>query len=61
MNPNMFKEELSGGLDCDSLLVWFQNFHLRELINNHEDIIIPMLGLRKTRHVIHGYGIPSPI
>jgi hypothetical protein len=44
MNPNTFKEELSGGLGCDSLLVGCQNFHLRESINDHKDTIIPMLG-----------------
>jgi hypothetical protein len=44
MNPNMFKEELSSGLGCDALLAGCQNCHLRESINNHEDIVIPMLG-----------------
>jgi hypothetical protein len=44
MNPNMFKEDLSGGLNCDALLVGCQNYHLRESINDHEDTFIPMLG-----------------
>jgi len=44
MNPNMFKEELGGGLDYDSLLVGYQNYHLRESINDHKDTIVPLLG-----------------
>jgi hypothetical protein len=44
MNPNMFKEEVGGGLDYDALLVGCQNFHLRESINVHEDTVIPMIG-----------------
>jgi hypothetical protein len=31
-------------LGCDDLLAGCQNFHLRELINDHEDIVIPMIG-----------------
>ena len=44
MNPNMCEEDLGGGLGCVSLLAGCQNFHLRELINDHEDTVIPMLG-----------------
>jgi len=44
MNPNMFKEELGGGLSCDALLAGCQNYHLRESINDHEGTVIPMLG-----------------
>jgi hypothetical protein len=47
--------------DCDALLAGCQNCHLRESINDHEYIVIPMLGCRKTRHVIHGDGFPRPI
>jgi hypothetical protein len=48
MNPNMLKEELSSGFGCDTLLTWCQNGHLRELIDNHKDTIITMLGGGKT-------------
>jgi hypothetical protein len=58
MNPITCKEDLSGGLNRDSLLARCQNCHLRELINDHEDTIIPILGQRKTRHVIHVYRFP---
>jgi hypothetical protein len=44
INPNMCEEELGNGLICDALLAGCQNFHLRESINNHEYIVIPMLG-----------------
>jgi hypothetical protein len=44
MNPSMCKEELGGGLSYDALLAGYQNFHLRESINDHEDTSIPMLG-----------------
>jgi hypothetical protein len=44
MNPNTFKEEISNGLGCDDLLAGCQNYHFRELINEHEDIVIPVLG-----------------
>jgi hypothetical protein len=44
MNPNMCEEELGGGLGCDALLEGCQNLHLRESIDDHEDIVIPMLG-----------------
>jgi hypothetical protein len=44
MNPNTLKEELNSGLDYDALLLGCQNCHLRELINDHEDIVITMLG-----------------
>jgi hypothetical protein len=44
VNPNMCKEDIGGVLGCDALLVGCQNCHLGELINEHEDIVIPMLG-----------------
>jgi hypothetical protein len=44
MNPNTLKEYLSSGLDVDTLLVECQNYHIRESINDHKDIVITMLG-----------------
>jgi hypothetical protein len=44
MNPIMCKEEREGGLECDVLLAGCQNYHIRESINDHKDIVIPMLG-----------------
>jgi hypothetical protein len=44
MNPYTLKEELSSGLDCDSLLPGWKNFHLKESINDHEEKIITMIG-----------------
>jgi hypothetical protein len=34
MNPNTFKEELSGGLSYDAHLAGCQNYHLKESIND---------------------------
>ena len=34
----------SHGLSCDSLLAGGQNVHLGELINNHKNVIVSMLG-----------------
>lgn len=61
MNPKMLQEELSVGIDCDTLLAGCQNGHLRELINNHKYTVIPILGLRKTLHVIHVDGVSGLI
>jgi hypothetical protein len=61
MNPNTFKEYISNGLDYDALLAWCQYFHPRELINYHEDKIIPILSLNKNKHVIHGDGLTRRI
>jgi hypothetical protein len=44
MNPNMFKEDLSNDLDCGALLAGCQKYHFRELINEDEDTVIPVLG-----------------
>jgi hypothetical protein len=43
MIPNTFKEDSSSGLGCDTLLSGCQNYHLRESINDHEDIVINIL------------------
>jgi len=40
----MLKEQLSSVLDYDAPLARSQNYHLREFINDHEDIVITMLG-----------------
>jgi hypothetical protein len=44
MNPNTLEDDLSNGLGFDNLLAGCQNYHLRVLINDHEDIVITMLG-----------------
>ena len=44
MNPYILKEDLGHGLSCDSILAGCQNGHLRELINNHKNVVIAMLG-----------------
>jgi hypothetical protein len=56
--PHSFKEEFSSGFYCDILLAGHHNGHLRESIDDHEDIVITMLSRRKARHVIHGDGFP---
>jgi hypothetical protein len=47
MYPHSFKEDLGSGLHCDALLAGGQNHHLGKLINNHKNIVISLLGLRK--------------
>jgi hypothetical protein len=42
--PYTFKEDLDNGLGCDNLLRRSHNGYLGELINNHEYIVIYMLG-----------------
>ena len=44
MNLNIVKEELNSGLGYDILLARFKKFHVLELINDHEDTVITMLG-----------------
>jgi hypothetical protein len=44
----MVKEDLGGGIDCDTLLVGSYNGHLRESINNQKYIVISMLGGEET-------------
>ena len=44
MNPNMLKEELSSGLEYDTLFAWCQNGHLREPTDDHKDTIMTMFG-----------------
>jgi hypothetical protein len=39
-----FKVDISSDLVYDALLAGCQNCYLREVINNHEDTIIQMLG-----------------
>ena len=43
MKPYMLKEDLGCGLSYDSLLVSFQNGHLRKLINNHKNTVVVMI------------------
>jgi hypothetical protein len=40
----MYEDELGGGLNYDDLFLGYQISHLRELINDHEETVIPMLG-----------------
>jgi hypothetical protein len=40
----MLKEEIRHGLNCDILLARCQNGHLGEPINNHNNVVISMLG-----------------
>jgi hypothetical protein len=54
MNPNILKEYPSNDIGCDTILTWCKNDHLRELIEDHKDIIVAMLGGGKIFHVIHG-------
>jgi hypothetical protein len=61
MNPKMFKEHLSSGLNGGTLLSCYQDGHLRKPINDHKYTIITMLGRRWTRHVMDGYGLRGPI
>jgi hypothetical protein len=56
--PHSFKEEFSSGFCCDILLVGYHNVHLRESIDDHENIVVSMLSRRKARNVIHGDGFP---
>lgn len=56
MYPYSFKEEFGSGLRCDTLLVGHQNDYLRESVDDHENIVVIMLGRRKSRHVIHADG-----
>jgi hypothetical protein len=44
MYPHSFEEELGSGLHCDVLLAGDHNHHLGKSINNHENIIIFLLG-----------------
>ena len=44
MNPYMLKEEIGCGLIYDIILVGYQNGHLRELINNHKNAVVSILG-----------------
>ena len=44
MKSYTLKDEISHGLTCDSLLAGYQNCHLGELIKNHKNIVISMLG-----------------
>jgi hypothetical protein len=48
MNPNIVKEDLTNGFECDFFLTWCQNGHLKEPIKNHKDTIITILGGGKT-------------
>ena len=57
-DPHSFKEELSSGFSCDTLLAGRQNGHLRESVDDYKNIIVSMLDSRKARHVIHGGGFP---
>ena len=56
MYPHSFKEEFSSGFCCDILLTGRHNGHLRESVDDHENIVIAMLIRRKAQHVIHGDG-----
>ena len=40
----MLKEELGTDLNYDILLESCQNGHFREPINNHKNVVVPMLG-----------------
>jgi hypothetical protein len=44
MKLSMLKEELSSGFYHDSRLAKCQNGHLRELIDNHKEKSVTMLG-----------------
>jgi hypothetical protein len=41
--PNMLKEELSSGFECDTFLTWHKNDHLREPIDKHKDTIVTII------------------
>jgi hypothetical protein len=57
VHPNSFEEDLGSisryeNIDC------CEDGHPRKSINNHKHAVISMLGGQKTKHVIHGYGLP---
>jgi hypothetical protein len=54
--PHLFKEEFSNGFYYDILLVGHHNGHLRESVDDHKNIVIAMISIRKARHVIHRVG-----
>lgn len=58
MYPYSFKEEISIGLYCDTLLAGWHGGHLRESIEDHENAIVVMLSRREARHVIDGDRFP---
>jgi hypothetical protein len=51
-------DNISSGFCCDILLAGRHNGHLRESVDDHENIVPAMLSRRKARHVIHGHGFP---
>ena len=56
MYRHSYKEKLNSGFCYDTLLVGFQNGHLIESVDDHENTVISMLSRRKAQHVIHGDG-----
>lgn len=58
MYPYSFKYELISGLCCDTPLLGRHNGHLREFVNDHENIVVSMLSRREALHVINGDGLP---
>ena len=59
MYPHSLKEELSNGLCWDTLVAGHHNGDLREFVHDHENTFVVVLSRRKTRHLIHRYGIPT--
>jgi hypothetical protein len=55
VNPSSFEEVIGSIGHCDSLLTGCEDVDLRKPINSHKHIVISMW---KTRHVIHGDGLP---
>jgi hypothetical protein len=44
MYPHLFEEELGSGVCCDTLLIGYENGHLRKPINDHKNTVIALLG-----------------